>query len=256
VPGVPDRDSSVASASLSPVWANNDPSGYSTSRVTLTLMDACGLGADSLVIGRPSSEFTIVSDRNGGPCTETSSPDRCRWDGESNGQYSWVVGTSAFTVHVSPPAPIAADWTSLQHPAVEFKCVTGAWDPGYMPELIQFVYTNPVELGTVRRLYDVNLDFAPSVSATGPFTVTTMTFGSDTNVIWNGPQVILDTTPLHIGPGDWSGSSRTIAIGQSWKPLQFYLGYVLSGSGVYTLTAQWDDGAGNNICTFAAMWYP
>jgi hypothetical protein len=244
------------------VWANNYPSWYSTSRVTLTLMDGCSPYPASLVTGRPSSEFTIISDRNGGVCNETSSPDRCRWDGESNGQYSWVVassvvGTSAFTVHVSTPAPIAADWTSLQHPNVEFRCVTGAWDSGFTPKLVQFVYTNPVELGTVRRLYEVQLDFAPAAS--GPYTVTTVIFGGGTNIVWSGAQVISASAPFHLGPSDWIASgagSRTITIGQSRKPLQFYLGYVLSGSGVYTLTAQWDDGSGNNICTSSPIRYP
>jgi hypothetical protein len=168
---------------------------------------------------------------------------------------SAVVGTSYYTVTVDLAPTVAL----LQNPAVDFVCVAGAWDPGYTAKLIQFAYSNPAELGTIRRLVDLQLEFAPSVSATGPYTVSTLIFGGGANIIWNGPQTLAAGTPLHIGPSDWNVSgtgSRTILMGVTNKPLQFFLGYELASSGTYTLTTTWDDGTGTNLCTSAAVHYP
>ncbi len=245
----PDMGYSVVNASPTLVWAN----GWPQASLNITLLDNCvEEGLETRLHDGLAGNINIVSSRAGDSIsgvTETSP-----------GQYvanvsSAVVGTSIYTVTVD----LAPTVVMLQNPAVNFTCVSGVWDRGYTAKLLQFAYSNPAELGTIRRLVDLQLAFAPSVSATGPFTVTNLIFGGGANIIWNGPATVSASTPLHIGPSDWNVSgtgSRTILMGVTSKPLQFYLGYELASSGTYTLTTTWDDGTGTNLCTSAEVYYP
>jgi len=160
---------------------------------------------------------------------------------------------------VNVSATATPNWQTLvQHPTGTFVCIDGVGGVGYNAQSLQFAYSNPVELGTIRRVISLTLQFTPRVGATGPFTVTNIAWGSTGNVIWAGPRAISGASPLVIGQAGWNGSGtggRSIVMGVTNKPMQFSLAYGLANSGVYTLITTWDDGTGNNICTSAPAVY-
>ncbi len=255
----PDVNLSNATTTRSPVWANG---WMGSSQIVVTLMDACG----NLLTGYDPARFRITAIRNGA----ISTVDRMTWVGDVNGvgQYAWnvdslVVGIATFNIEIQVPfgdPPTSLQWLPLmQHPVVQFVCINGVGGVGFNAQSIQFAYSNPVELGTIRRVISLTLQFQPDVHATGPFTVTNIAWGSTGNIIWAGPKAISASSPLVIGPNGWNGpgtGGRSIVQGVSNKPMQFSLSYGLANSGTYTLVTTWDDGNGNNVCTSAAAVYP
>ena len=252
---IPDVNLTTASRTASPVWANG---WMGSSQVVVTLMDACGNIITGWDPAHDGSRFQIASSRG--------SSDRITWVGDVNGvgQYVWnvdslVVGSSNYNIQMNVNASGPPSWqTLLQHPSVQFVCIDGVGGVGFNAQSLQFAFSNPVELGTIRRVVSLNLQFTPRVGATGPFTVTNIAWGSTGNIIWAGLQAISASSPLNIGPNGWNGpgtGGRSIVQGVSNKPMQFSLGYGLANSGVYTLVTTWDDGTGNNICTSAPVVY-
>jgi hypothetical protein len=283
----PDLGSSVVTSSQgsAPMWANDN--GWAiVSRITLTLNDICGQGASSLVQGWPPAKLYMTSNRNGGAqaCDTGTTPDRCQYQGEVNGQYTWLVasnlvgpnasspvGTSTFTVHVdvnpysapgaqstqvppATPASLSPIWNTISAPVVNFVCLTGVWDRGYNGKMLQFDYTNPgLSPGPDRQINSLTLSL-PTQAITTTMQVKEVDLGGV--AIWSGPQTIDVTHPLAIGSGNWNGGgTRTILGGSINIHLQFLLSYFLSGSGTYSLTTNWTDGAGNS-CSAAPMTYP
>jgi hypothetical protein len=255
----PDAALSTASVTVSPVWANG---WLGSSRVVVTLLDACGQLVRGWDPAHDGSRFQISYVRADGAV----STDHIVWEGDVNnvGQYAYmvdslVVGTSTYSVQVNVSSTATPDWRTLtQTPSVTFVCIGGTGGVGYNPQSVEFAFSNPVELGTIRRVISLTLAFTPRVGATGPFTVTNITFGGFGNEIWAGPRGISAASSLAIGPADWNGKGtggRSIVMGVSNKPMDFNLTYALANSGVYTLTTTWDDGTGTNICTSKPVVY-
>jgi len=251
--GTPVADGTLSAVSVSQpmVWASGASGSNSYSRVIVTLMDRCG----HLLTGWDVSRLQLVSSRG--------SADRITWEGDLGnvGQYSWrvdstVVGTSAYTVAVdldgTGPRPLA------QQPTVNFVCIGGVGGSGYNAQSVQFSYSNPVELNTIRKVISLTLQFQPRVGTPVSYTVTSLAWGSAGNQIWIGPHGLTGSTPLVIGPTGYSWNptpgGRDIATGVN-KTMLFSLGYSLANSGVYTLLTTWDDGTGSNICNSAPVVY-
>jgi len=280
----PDLGSSSLSVSLpsgQSMWAN-DSGWNAVTNVTLSLNDICGQGMASWVTSWPSAKLWISSNRNTSygdqHCDQTTSPDRCMYVGENNGQYTWkvassLVGTSGFTVHVDvnpysspnpwststpPPVPtapsIAPNPQTISLAQVNFTCITGVWDRGYTGKMLQFDYTNPgLSPGPDRQLDALTLTFTPAI--TGTLQVNNIVFGGAASIIWTGPQTIDGSHPLALSSSSWNGSgSRTIQGGTLNKQLQFFLNYWLANSGSYSLSTHWTDSAGDS-CSSAAVTY-
>jgi hypothetical protein len=252
----PAENLSIVSVSVERVWAN----GWAgSSRVIVTLKDACGQMVTGWDPTHTGSKFQIVSSRG--------TLDHIIWEGDVNnvGQYAWrvdslTVGTSSYSVQVDVSPTATADWRTLTPaPSVTFICIVGVDGVDDNALSLEFAYSNPVDLNTIRRAISLTLEFTPRVGATGPFGVTSIAWGSAENVIWAGPQTISTTSPLVIGSAGWNSpglGGRSIGLGVTNKPLRFFLGHELANSGTYTLTTTWDDGTGTNLCTSAPVHYP
>jgi len=205
--------------------------GQQTSDVVVTVKDNCG----SLL-----ANHTVVLSSSRG-AADTIAPASATTN--ATGQVIFQVKSATTSPYVSGAftpstftATVDATTAVSQTDGVAFVCVTGVLAPFNGSQDLQFSFTN--NTGLNRRLISLTLTW-PS---TGSRQVTSITFGPDQ--IWSGN----GNNSAFTVNGGWTAGDRSLNATLS-KTLKLNFNYVLSGTGQYNLSTQWDNTANGSICT-------
>jgi len=245
--GIVNAAQSTVSATPTDVLADNT----STSRITVTLRDKCGV-----LVTSPAQLVTLTSLRGVldtiTPVSSITSSGTASFDVKSG-----TTGTSTYSATAQDQATLTTinitattqvnyyGCAGLQHPP-DYSYTLGLRALfGTQPSL-QFIVDNTS--GQTRRLTGVNLTWPQ----TGSRAIESVTLGptATPTTIWTGSH---KSSPFNIPSGlAWNGgtdAARTLANGTTDQTLQFNFSYNVNGTGAYNLTTTWDDGGGGHVCT-------
>jgi uncharacterized repeat protein (TIGR01451 family) len=241
-PELADPTRSSVLASLSDVPADN----ASTSRILVTLRDACGV----VIVSPPydTQQVTLTSSR-GGADTISLAPGYN--NPTSTGEVAFDVrsgtaGTSTYSATAQNTVTSASAAVASTAQVNFYGCIgLGVRPVGGGQKYIQFTVDNTT--GITRKLTGVSLTWPlPNGGQIKNLSLQGTT-------LWSAPPNI-NYSPFVIPGGglNWiagTDAARTLANGVTNQTLQVDFNFSAPGSGAYNLTTTWTDDTGGRVCT-------